>query len=271
MAWDCKFNEEVMLIPYALFLAGDNPMQAEECSHTGLNCNYFCRTCDVGGTKEYKESKAGYNSIFMMSQEIQQQFKTAFKSGTTTKIQNSVSLTGSILSVLVELGKKLRKCIPGSPALPKSEVEAALWKEFEELLKGGHLNNTTNPLLGMDVLDIHIDAPTEILHTILLGVVKYFWGQTVFLLKKAKFLHIFQYWLESINKDGLNVPCSLIGKHFKSLAQVMLFIIHDVIPPMVLNAWTVIGKLIVLVWHTRFMDTETYLVSSIHVLSKRLV
>jgi len=63
-AWDCKLNEEVMLVPHGLFVAGDNPMQAEECSHAGLNCNYFCRTCHVGGTQEYKASEAGYNSIF---------------------------------------------------------------------------------------------------------------------------------------------------------------------------------------------------------------
>lgn len=127
-----------------------------------------------------------------------------------------------------------------------------------------------------------MDTPTEILHTILLGVVKYFWGQMVFLLEKAKSLQIFQYRLESIDKDGLNAPClnadyichykgSLIGKHFKSLAQVMPFIIHDLVPPTVLNAWTVIGELVVLVWHTKITDTEAYLVSSIHVLSKVLV
>ncbi|KAG2051831.1 hypothetical protein BDR06DRAFT_983423 [Suillus hirtellus] len=269
IVWDCKYNEEVMLIPYVLFLAGDNPMQAEECSHTGLNCNYFCRTCEVGGTKEYKESEAGYNTIFM--------FETAFKSGATTKIQNSVSLTGvrdsssaSILSALVELRKKLRKHTVGSQALPENEVEVALRKEFKELLKGGQLDDIINPLLGMDGLDIHMDTPTEILHTILLGVVKYFWGQTVFLLKKAKFLHIFQCQLKSIDKDGLNAPClntdyichyegSLIGKHFKSLAQVMPFIIHNLIPPPVLNAWTVIGELVVLVWHTKITDMEAYL------------
>lgn len=66
VAWDCKDNEEVMLIPYGLFLSGDNPMQAEECSHMGLNCNYFCRTCDVSRTKEYKESDTSYASIFMV-------------------------------------------------------------------------------------------------------------------------------------------------------------------------------------------------------------
>lgn len=53
-----------MLLPYALFVSRDNPMQAEECSHAGLNCNYFCRTCHVGGTKEHKMSDIGYNSLF---------------------------------------------------------------------------------------------------------------------------------------------------------------------------------------------------------------
>ncbi|KAG1803360.1 hypothetical protein EV424DRAFT_1331009, partial [Suillus variegatus] len=286
VAWDCKYNEEVMLIPYGLFLAGDNPMQAEECSHAGLNCNYFCRTCDVGGTKEHKESAAGYESIFVSgnirtpeytAQEIRRQFETAFKSGASTKLQHSVSTTGirdsasnSILNTLVELGKRLRKRTAGSQALSETAIEATLQKEFEDLLKGRELNDAINPLFGMDALDIHMDTPTEILHTILLGVVKYFWGQTAFLLEKAKLLHVFQDRLESIDKDGLNSPClnadyiccykgGLIGKHFKSLAQVMPFVTYDLIPTTVLNAWTVIGELVVLIWHTKIADTEVYL------------
>ncbi|KAG1878687.1 hypothetical protein C8R48DRAFT_590573 [Suillus tomentosus] len=288
VAWDCKYNEEVMLIPYGLFVAGDNPMQAEECSHAGLNCNYFCRTCDVGGTKQHKESAAGYESIFVAgnlrtpegtAQEIRRQFETAFKSGASTKLQNSVSTTGirdsassSILNTLIELGKKLRKRTTGSQALSETAIEATLQKEFEDLMKGKGLDDVINLLFGMEGLDIHMDTPTEILHTILLGVVKYFWGQTVFLLEKAKLLNVFQYRLESIDKDGLNAPClnadyichykgGLIGKHFKSLAQVMPFIIHDLVPQTVLDAWTVIGELVVLIWHTEIVDTEVYLVS----------
>ncbi|KIK75213.1 hypothetical protein PAXRUDRAFT_173456, partial [Paxillus rubicundulus Ve08.2h10] len=42
VAWDCRDNEEVMLIPQGLFFGGDNPMQGEECSQAGLTCNYFC-------------------------------------------------------------------------------------------------------------------------------------------------------------------------------------------------------------------------------------
>jgi hypothetical protein len=127
---------------------------------------------------------------------------------------------------------------------------------------------------------MHLDTPTEILHTILLGVVKYFWGQTVFLLEKAKALHMFQSRLESVDSDGMNAPSlnadyichykgSLIGKHFKSLAQVMPFLVHDLVPRAVLNGWTIIGELVALVWHTTIPDTETYLVSSYRSHSRR--
>ncbi|KAG1824629.1 uncharacterized protein BJ212DRAFT_1444390 [Suillus subaureus] len=230
IAWDCKDSEEVMLIPYGLFVTGDNPMQAEECSHAGLNCNYYCRTCDVGGMKEYKESEAGYSKGTVNT--VQQQFETAMLLGALKKVKNSVSSTGicdtasaSILNTLLELGKKLRKCTVGSPAIPENEVSITLKKEFEQLLQGGKLDDTINPLLGMHAFNVHMDTPTEIFHTILLGVVKYFWGQT----------------------------------HFKSLAQVMPFLIYDLVPPTVLNGWTVMGELVVLVWHTKIANTKVYL------------
>ncbi|KAH7931055.1 hypothetical protein BV22DRAFT_999145, partial [Leucogyrophana mollusca] len=286
ITWDCKMDEEVMLIPYGLFIAGDNPMQAEECSHAGLNCNYFCRTCDVGGNKEYKQSSAGYNSIFTSGNlrtpegtagEVKKQIQAALQSGATEKLKNLVSSTGirdssssAIITTLVELGKHLRKRVAGAPVAPESEIQAKLEKELETLLGGGSLADSINPLLGMQSLDIHMDTPTEILHTILLGVVKYFWGQTAFLLDKSKLLGIFQARLESIEKDGLNAPClnadyichykgSLIGKHFKSLAQVMPYLIYDLVPKSVLDGWTTIGELVVLIWHTKIENSEAYL------------
>lgn len=122
-------------------------------------------------------------------------------------------------------------------------------------------------------INIHMDTPTEILHTILLGVVKYFWAQTIHLIEKAKLLDLFQSRLDSIERDALNAPnlstdyvCrykgALIGKHFKSLAQVMPFIIHDMVPQTVIDGWTTIGELVVLVWHTAIEDLEVYLVRS---------
>lgn len=56
-----------MIRPFVLFLPGDNPMQAEECSHSGLSSNFFCRTCMVGGTKKFKVSDEGYSTLFEVS------------------------------------------------------------------------------------------------------------------------------------------------------------------------------------------------------------
>lgn len=118
-------------------------------------------------------------------------------------------------------------------------------------------------------VDIHQDTPTEILHTILLGIVKYFWGQTVWLLDKGKHFSLFQARLNSIVADGLNVPkipadymChyrgGLIGKHFKTISQVMAFTIYDLVPREVLDAWLIIGRLTVLLWHTEIDDIDSY-------------
>ncbi|KAF8840947.1 hypothetical protein BDN67DRAFT_1048545, partial [Paxillus ammoniavirescens] len=286
VTWDCRDNEEVMLIPRGLFHGGDNPMQAEECSQGGLTCNHFCRTCDVGGTKEHKESEEGYRSLFKSGNlrspegtvdEIKSQFVIAKLSGATEKVKTSLATTGvrdslslGILTTLVEMGKKLRKRDAGIPAMKESEVKAALEKELEDLLNGKNLDDVINPLLGMKDMNIHLDTPTEILHTILLGVVKYFWGQTVYLIEKAKLLDVFQSRLDSIDHDALNAPSlnpeyicrykgGLIGKHFKSLAQVMPFVIHDLIPQTVMDGWTTLGELVVLLWHTKIVDVEVYL------------
>ncbi|KAI6008551.1 hypothetical protein EDC04DRAFT_2581993 [Pisolithus marmoratus] len=288
IAWDCKDNEEVILIPHVLFVAGDNPMRGEECSQAGLNCNYFCQTCEVGGNKEYKESDAGYSTLFKsgshhvperMINMIKEQFCITMLSGATEKVRMLVSTTGTqdlillcILHTLIDLGKKLHKWEAGAPAVPESQVREALEKEFASLLQGADLEDAINPLLGMKGVNIHLDMPTEVLHTILLGVVKYFWAQMVFLLEKAKLLTTFQSCLDSIDRDGLNAPSlnaeyiccykgGLVGKHFKSLAQVMLFVIHDLVPQHVMDGWTTIGELVVLLWHTEINDTEEYLVS----------
>ncbi|KAG1804512.1 uncharacterized protein BJ212DRAFT_1449734 [Suillus subaureus] len=260
--WDCKHEEEVMLELYGLFLGGDNPMQAKECIHVGLHCNYFCRTCEVGRTKEYKESDEGYKSIFMpgklrtpagTAEEIHAQFSSVLALGATEKIKKSVAssgmkdmTTGYILEMVVELGKKLRKWGAGVQAKPEAEVKAILEKQLKDLLQGVMLDDAINPLLGMEGFNVHQDMPTEILHTVLLGVVKYFWGQSVYLLEKAKLLGIFQMHLDSIKRAGLNAPClnaeyichykgGLIGKHFKSLVQVMPFLIQDLLLRTVLD------------------------------------
>jgi len=193
----------------------------------------------------------------------------------TTKTKSAVAATGirdaatmSVMNFMIELGKTLQKRDATSPALSEQEIKQRLAQELDEHLA----REPINTLLGMPRVNIHLDMPTEILHTVLLGVVKYFWGQTVWLMDKNKTMSMFHSRLSSLNTDSLNAPSlnadyickyrgSLIGKHFKSLAQLMPFLVYDIVPGQVLDAWNAIGSLVVLLWHTEILDLEVYLVS----------
>ena len=191
--------------------------------------------------------------------QIKHQIRLSMLSGRMEKVKSAVSQSGVrdaatsvIINQLLELGKVLQRNTAGKPTLPEADVTAHLQNELDMLLGGQSIDDRINPLLGIHGLDIHKDMPTKILHTIQFGIIKYFWGQTMFILNKAHLLGTFQTQLESINKDGLNslmlgadyivrYKGGLVGKHFKSLAQVMPHLIYDLVPEAVLKGWLVIG------------------------------
>ena len=155
-------------------------MQAEECSHGGLKCNYFCRTCDVGGNNEFKESEQGYESLFKAStsfglcqqinlttafhqsgvprnpeetaRQAREQLRLSTVSGGTEKVKNVTASTGvkdsstlGIINKLLELGKRLRKPEPGKEKMTEEQIRTTLEKQLEDEL----LKHTINPLIGM--------------------------------------------------------------------------------------------------------------------------
>ncbi|KAK1220278.1 hypothetical protein PQX77_016965 [Marasmius sp. AFHP31] len=204
-AFDCKHDEECLLVPHAHFWGSDNPMQAEECSQAGLQCNFFCRTCEVGGTQEVKRSDTGFMSLFQSgvlrtpektAEQIRKQLQLAPLHGAADKLTKHKAATGvndstcaNTISAIVELGKAMYTGThPDSKDLTKEQIHARLKKELDEVVEGHGIN----PLIGMPGVDMHKDTPTEILHTVLLGVVKYFWGQTVWILGKTKGFSTFQ-------------------------------------------------------------------------------
>ncbi|KAJ3551225.1 hypothetical protein NM688_g4827 [Phlebia brevispora] len=282
-AWDSLHHEEVLLQLYPLLFAGDNPMQAEECSHGGLNCNLFCRTCMIGGSKAYKSSNDGYESLFHCGElrdpsataaEVLKQLDSSVKPGARTKVKNAVTASGcsdsatkEITEFLTTLGLKLRA---RNRALSEQEVAEELEKEMSHWLAGQRKEECINPLLGIPGVNIHMDTPTEILHTILLGAVKYFWAQSIHIIEDHNYTEIFETRLASLDTSGLKDPDlrpeyiirykgGLIGKHFKSLAQVMPFLIYDLVSSDLLDAWSIIGRLVVLLWHTTINNTEEYI------------
>ncbi|KAJ6626754.1 hypothetical protein B0H10DRAFT_2161530 [Mycena sp. CBHHK59/15] len=275
-AWDCEGKEEVLLCSYGLLFAGDNPMQAELCSCAGLNSNFFCRTCKAGGTQEAKQSTEGFADILKpgvartpeeTAEETFQQILTALEPNVATTLTEAVrasgvkdSLAQPIIDLLVKMGQDLCKANPDGSSYSPAEVQTILTEELKKHQQKGE--GITNPLFDMDGIDMHKDTPTEILHTILLGV-------TIWVLEKGQDFALFQARLNSLVADGLNVPkiqadymCQykggLIGKHFKTLSQVMAFAVQGLVPQDVLEAWLILGCLTVLLWHTEIEDVDSY-------------
>lgn len=126
-------------------------------------------------------------------------------------------------------------------------------------------------------LDIHKDTPTEILHTILLGIIKYLWAQTFFIIARGKKTELLRARLNAMDSKGLNATVqgsymcqyrgSLVGKHFKVLSQVMSFAVLGLVSDEVQMAWLLSGELVVLLWHTSITDFDAYLVSTCKYLS----
>lgn len=123
--------------------------------------------------------------------------------------------------------------------------------------------------------DVHQDTPVESLHTHLLGVIKYIWNQTTYVLEKKASLAKFQERLSSVESRGLKLPVSidaeyicrfrggLIGKHFKTLSQVMPFAINGLVDIKLLNTWLAIGRLTVMIWKAEIEDINLYTVCRI--------
>ena len=64
IAFDCMTGKECIFILGVLLKSADNPQAAEDCSHIGLNGNFFCFRCKVGGNQAYKASDEGFHSLF---------------------------------------------------------------------------------------------------------------------------------------------------------------------------------------------------------------
>lgn len=143
---------------------------------------------------------------------------------------------------------------------------------------GPHIGDLTSP--KAHELDAHQDTPVEILHTILLGFVKYMWKHIVTAIverghgeigavDKAQLIAR----LNALSIDGLSIPrlrraklvahaTSLIGRDLKALAQLAIFAIEPYATPTELAMWATMMQMMSLVWFPVIPDMADYIVSS---------
>jgi hypothetical protein len=181
---------------------------------------------------------------------------------------------------LIERSRAMQK---SQPQRPIAEIQDELMSWISE--KKAAVYNPFLTLIGEDVLhnsavlhiyfistgfDVSSDTPVEILHTILLGIVKYVW----YLLHstwKDSHKRIYSERLQATNTSGLSIHAiranyimqyanSLIRRQLKTLAQVNAFHVYDLVEPLQFAFTKAIGELSALLWFPEIRNLDEYLV-----------
>ncbi|KIM72050.1 hypothetical protein PILCRDRAFT_82220, partial [Piloderma croceum F 1598] len=227
-------------------LPADNPQQSEEASHMGGNVNCKSRKSTKGGPHEVTESDTGYHELYMTLQ-------------TATGIKDKIAQHW--IEILLAKAREMKKASPG-----RSSEDIARDLEAWFIAQPG---DKINPLLLVEGLDPSQDTPVEILHTILLGIIKYCWHNLHTSWKEVQ-QNLFVICLQSTDLDSLSVPPiraayimqyrnGLIGKHFKTLMQTMVFHVHDLVSNEQFTLIKAIGLLGALLWDPEIDDMDGYL------------
>ncbi|KAJ7689562.1 hypothetical protein B0H17DRAFT_1160101 [Mycena rosella] len=253
----------------------DNPMQSEISGHIGGKGNCLCRKCRVGGTQAEKATNEGYHAIFeageprtkeYILEELEKQVKLAY-SGVSKHVKDKQTETGVKdiytqywIDELIARFKEMKKDEPNRPA-DAIQAELVQWAvENREKIYG--------PFLTMKGFDPARDTPVEILHTILLGLIKYVWicTHTPWSAENKK---TYSTRLQSTNTDGLSIHAirsnyimqyagSLIGCQFKTLAQTNIFHVHGLVSDNEFQGWKAAGELSALLWFPEIRDLAEY-------------
>ncbi|KAJ7202681.1 hypothetical protein B0H12DRAFT_1243992 [Mycena haematopus] len=255
----------------------DNTMGSKMTGHIGAKGNCFCRKCKVGGCGEHKRTDAGFHSMFEEGaprsaaetlEELHKQVELACL-GVKAAVETRQTETGVKdaytnywINDLLQRSRELKK---SNPTLESADIVKQLrdWVVANE-------STIYNPFLSVRGFDVSKDTPIEILHTILLGIIKYAWHSTHTSWTPAK-KSTYTLRLQATNTVGLSIPSiranyimqfanSLIGRQFKQVAQTCIFHMYDLVDGLQFMAWKAMGELLPLLWYTEIDNMDQYLV-----------
>ncbi|EDR03329.1 uncharacterized protein LACBIDRAFT_307447 [Laccaria bicolor S238N-H82] len=255
---------------------GDNPAQSEASGHIGAKGNHFCRKCQVGGSQKSKETNEGFHKMFYAGDArsseqtlalVESQVKTACL-GVAQHVKDSQQDTGVKdgytqywIDVLIDRARALQKEQPQHTAID-IQNELFTWVNANKVA-------VYNSFLTLEGFDASCDTPVEILHTILLGIVKYIWHGTHTSWSVAQ-KKTYSACLQGTFTSGLSIHAicakyimqyanSLIGRQFKTLVQVNAFHVYDLVDSLQFALTKAVGELTALLWFPEIRNLEEYL------------
>ncbi|KAF7349031.1 hypothetical protein MVEN_01424500 [Mycena venus] len=289
--WDCEYQEWILIIPWFLAFQGDNPMSSEFASHIGMKGKYFCRVCKAKSDKNNRPpghaGEIDRLQEFMTAgtprtkeqtvSDLTAQLKRAVD-GAPSAVDDMATETGSkdkffqhFVDKLQVAASKLRdeqkERGPGPSDTGVSKAEEV--KNLLRQLRADMPDDIFNPVLSIPDFDAHRDTPVEILHVVLLGVVKYWWRDAVSR-QNSKGKEELKARLSSMDVSGLNTPPirgntyvqyagSLVGRDFRVILQVALVVLHGLIPNAHYDGWVSLCKLTPLMFQPTIDSLPAYL------------
>ncbi|KAF7303406.1 hypothetical protein MIND_00569000 [Mycena indigotica] len=250
ICYNAGTHREAAIILRVVDEDGDNPQQSEEASHMGCNSNHPCRKCKWGGTRKEKESGPIYHECHTpgmprtaaeIQSELLEQLHMATSGSTLAMIAKRQTETGTKdkltqywIEQVLKQGAMKKAANPGrSKSVIALEVQQ--WLDSQP-------GDKVNPLLDIKGLDPARDTPVEILHTILLGAVRYVWHHLHTKQWSDEDRHLLAIRLESTDISAMNMPPmraaykiqyrnNLIGKDYKAIMQALVFHVHGICTP----------------------------------------
>ncbi|KAG9084851.1 hypothetical protein FS749_004901 [Ceratobasidium sp. UAMH 11750] len=264
-AYSAAKQDTVLCIPWWLGLEGDNPMQSELSSHVGMTGKFFCRVCQVKGKdKQRVDDLAGekerLREFMNLDKFMAKQFTASDDISTSTGVKDKY--LGHFIGVM--------KTIYNSTASSK-RLTAHDGRQLLQSLRNQYPERLFNPALYLPGIDVTQDTPVEVLHVVLLGIVKYFWRDVISRLdnRGRAFLTA---RLNSFDTRGLGIPRldgkvlvqyakSLTGGNFRNILQVAPAVLYDLVDPAGYNMWLALCRLAPLVFQPEIQDIDAYIAS----------
>ncbi|THU78230.1 hypothetical protein K435DRAFT_700534 [Dendrothele bispora CBS 962.96] len=253
----------------------DNPAQSDVAAHIGAKGNYPCCKCHAGGSEIEKSSDEGFHAMFLpgnarntceIKAELEAQVQLACR-GVVSPIEQRQTDSGTKdaytqywIDYLINRHKEIKA---SDPSLTKDEIQRQLldWVKV-------NTDKIYSGFLMTEGFDPTKDTPIEILHTILLGIVKYIWHYSHSKWKPDQ-KQLYSQRLQATDTHGLSINSiranyiinyanSLVGRQFKTIIQTAVFHLHDLVDDTHFKAWKAVGQLSALLWHVQIDNMDEY-------------
>ncbi|PLW52727.1 hypothetical protein PCANC_16005 [Puccinia coronata f. sp. avenae] len=272
-AYDCTILQPVLVHSVVLCFLADSPMHAEVTNTPNPGqSNHPCRMCTLSVERKSMVKSKTYIQKYLQVDEFGQHSPNPPRDWAVTFKRShalyNIAMLRNITMFKTQSTTWGVKDAINTRFIIESRTNPAL-EEMMGVLDLNYPNRLYNPFLTLEGFDGVLDTPVEILHVVLLGVVKYLARDDIGKLKeKEKAILIGR--LDSLNCLSMNIDSitanylikhikSLVGHHFKVILQSAPFVLLDLLSPERREIWLALCKMCALIFQTRISNMDSYI------------